>query len=307
MRAAVIIPSLGGPHLPDCLVAAAGLTPKPAELVLVLSGGAVAPDGADQYTVRRHPSRLGFAAAVNRGLAGLGEDIEAVAVLNDDVVVVPGWLASLTAVLEHRPDAGAVQGTIVNADGSSIDGRGIAFDRWFLPVQVDRGKPLSHDRGERPLVAVSATACVYRMEALLETALRSGAVFDEAFDSYHEDLDLGLRLRRTGRIAVWTGEGPPVRHIGSASASAFSWHHPWWLLTNRWRALAGNLTPGALVRAMPQLLRGELRAVNTLVRSNRRALPVAAATTASLPWMILYGWIRSTSGPRLEAIPGSRE
>ena len=153
-------------------------------------------------------------------------------------------------------------------------------------------------------MAVSGTACVYRVAALLETALRGGAVFDEAFDSYHEDLDLGLRLRRTGWGAVWTGEGPPVRHTGSASAGGFSWHHPWWVLTNRWRALAGNLTPGAFVRAMPRLLRGELRAVSTLARSNRRTLPLAAATTASLPWMILYGWIRSTSGPRLEAIPG---
>lgn len=281
--------------------------PKPSDLVLILSGGAVAPDGAAWYRVSRHPSRLGFAAAVNRGLAGLGEDIEAVAVLNDDAVVAPAWLSSLTAVLEHRPEVGAVQGTIVNGDGSSIDGRGIEFDPWGLPVQIDRGKPFTHDRGERPRVAVSGTACVYRMDALRRAALRGSAVFDETFDSYHEDLDLGLRMRRTGRTAMWTSEGPPVRHIGSASGSRFSWRHPWWVLTNRWRVLAGNLTPGALVRAMPRLLRGELRAVNTLARSNRRTLPVAGATTASMPWMILYGWIRSTSGPRLAAIPGIHE
>jgi len=305
VRTAVVIPSLGGPHLPDCLVAAAGMTPPPDELVLVLSGGAVAPKAAEQYRLHYHPDRLGFAAAVNRGLADLGEDIEAVAVLNDDAVAAPGWLASLTAVFERRPNAAAVQGTIVSADGSSIDGRGIEFDRWSLPVQVDRGEPFSNDRGERPLVAVSGTACVYRMQALRQIALKGGEVFDETFDCYHEDLDLGLRLRRMGRIAVWTGGGPPVRHLGSASGSGFMWRHPWWVLANRWRALAGNLTPGTLMRAMPRLLRGELRAVNTLSRSNPRALPVAAATTASLPWLIFYGWLRSTSGPRLEAFPGS--
>jgi len=305
VRTAVVIPSLGGPRLGECLVAAAGLTPPPAEPVLVLSGGAAPPEWDGRCRLEHHPVRLGFAAAVNRGLARLGEDIEAVAILNDDAVAAPGWLTSLTAVLERRPEAAAVQGTIVSADGSSIDGRGIDFDRWSLPVQVDRGRPFSDDRGERPLVAVSGTACVYRMQALRKLVLRSGEVFDEAFDSYHEDLDLGLRLRRMGWVAVWTGGGPPVRHFGSASGGRFSWRHPRWLLANRWRALAGNLTPGALVRAMPRLLRGDLRAVNTLARSNLRALPVAAATTASLPWLILNGWLRSTSGPRLEAVPRS--
>ena len=302
MRTALVIPSLGGRHLADCLRSAAALTPPPDELLLVLSGGATPPAAAAPFSLIPSDRRLGYAAAVNLGLSSLTEDIEAVAVLNDDALAEPGWLANLCRVLEQHPDVAAVQTTVVTADGSRVDGRGIAFDRWALPVQVDRGESFSDDRGERPLVAVSGTACVLRMQALRQIALANSEFFDETFDSYHEDLDLGLRLRRSGWMATWTG-GTPVRHLGSASGSTFSWRHPWWLLANRWRALAGNLTPGGLLRATPRLLRGELRAVNTLAGSNPRVVPVAAAALLSTPWLVLRGWLRSTPGPRLDAIP----
>jgi GT2 family glycosyltransferase len=271
-------------------------------MVLVLSGGAAPPDQLDRCRLVRSTPRLGFAAAVNRGLNDLGYEIESVAVLNDDALPGPEWLARLVGVLEERKNVAAVQGTVLTADGTRVDGRGIELDRWGLPVQTDRDEPFSDDHGERPLIAVSATACVLRMQALRQIALTNRQFFDEAFDSYHEDLDLGLRLRRTGWHAVWTG-GAAARHLGSASGGAFGWRHPWWLLANRWRVLAGNFTPGTLVRAAPRLLRGEVRAANTLARSNPRALPAAAATLVSLPWLMLRGWLRSSAGPRLDALP----
>lgn len=302
MRTALVIPSLGGPHLADCLRSVAAFTPAPDETVMVLSGGATPPPETHGFNLKECDNRLGYAAAVNLGLKSLGDGIEAVAVLNDDAVPVPGWLAHHVGVLERRPEVAALQGTIVTGDGSLIDGCGIEIDRWALPVQVNRGDPFSDDTGERPLVAVSGTACVYRMQALHQIALADGTFFDETFDSYHEDLDLGLRLRRSGWVALWTG-GAPVRHIGSASGGAFLWRHPWWLLANRWRALAGNLTPGSLLRAVPRLLRGDLRAVNTLARSNPRAAAVAAVTWGFLPLLVARGWLRSTPGSRLAGIP----
>jgi GT2 family glycosyltransferase len=302
VRVALVIPSLGGAHLAGCLESAAALEPPPRDLVLVLSGGAAPPAGVERCTVIQHNRRLGFAAAVNTGLAALADDVEAVAVLNDDAVPEPRWLGALARVLARRTDVAAVQGTVATADGSLIDGRGIEFDRYALPVQVDRGLPLSPEHGERPLLAVSGTACAFRMSALRQTALGGHTFFDETFDSYHEDLDVGLRLTRLGWRAAWTA-GAPVRHLGSASGVGFAWRHPWWLLANRWRVLAGNLTPGAMLRGLPRLLRGDLRAVNTLARSNPRVVPTAAAVLASLPFLVVRGWLRSTPGLRLEAIP----
>ncbi len=303
MRIALVIPSIGALHLPTCLEAVAGLDPAPELEFLVLSGGAAAPPEADGFHVLRHSQRLGFAPAVNAGLGALPPEVEAVAVLNDDAIPEPGWLGILGAALERDAKLAAVQGTVLDANTYTVDGRGIAFDRWGLPIQIDRGMHSSDDGGSRFVDAVSGTACLYRMEAIREAALRDGAVFDPSFDCYHEDLDLGLRLGRLGWRSAWVS-GAPVLHLGSSSGPSMSWRHPWWLLANRWRTLAGNLSPRALLTAMPRLVRGELRAVNTLYRSNPRTLPTATAVVVNLPRLVVGGWRRHTPGPRLGGLPG---
>jgi GT2 family glycosyltransferase len=303
MRTALVIPSLGAPHLECCLDAVAALDPAPDVKVLVLSGGAVAPARSDSFDVHRHRDRLGFATAVNAGISVLPRGVESVAVLNDDALPDPGWLGILAGAFERDPGLAAVQGTVVTDGDTLIDGRGIAFDRWGLPVQIDRGLTIADDHGERPVLAISGTAGLYRMDALLQAALPHSEILDPRFGCYHEDLDLGLRLFRLGRRALWIG-GARTMHLGSASGPSLRWRHPWWVLANRWRALAGNLSPSALLRALPHLLRGEIRAVRTLTRSNWRTLPAAAAVAAVFPLLVVGGWRRQTRGPRLDTIPG---
>jgi GT2 family glycosyltransferase len=169
-------------------------------------------------------------------------------------------------------------------------------------VQIDHGAAIDSDTGHRSVLAISGTAGLYRKQALNEAALAGPWFFDQSFDSYHEDLDLGLRLRRLGWRARWVG-GASSRHLGSASGPALRWRHPWWVLANRWRALAGNLSPSALLVAAPRLLRGEIRAVRTLSGTNLRAIPTAGAVTAAMPILVARGWLRKSPGPRLEMIP----
>jgi GT2 family glycosyltransferase len=173
-------------------------------------------------------------------------------------------------------------------------------------VQRDRGRAVESETFEerRDVLAVSGTAVLLRVEALRAAALGDGAVLDPRFGSYHEDLDLGLRLTRLGWRAAWVGAAR-VCHLGSATGGVFRWRHPWWLLANRWRALAGNLTPAALLAALPRLLRGEARAVHTLARSNPRAAVVAPVVAATLPALVVSGWARSTPGQRLRRLPES--
>jgi GT2 family glycosyltransferase len=230
--------------------------------------------------------------------------VEAVAILNDDALPCPEWLGVLTAELTTESGLAAVQGTSVDDSESVVDGRGIAFDRWGLPVQIDRGSEFTEDTGAKTIAAVSGTASLFRMDALRDAAMSGLEVFDENFGCYHEDLDLGLRLTRKGWRSCWLG-GAPVRHLGSATGLSFRWRHPWWLLANRWRALSGNLSRGALMKNMPRLWRGEIRSTRTLFRKNRRALPTAFGVAVMLPILIAYGWRRQTPGPRLEDIPGA--
>jgi GT2 family glycosyltransferase len=302
MQTAIVIPSLGAPHLENCLEAVAALEPAPDVRVVVLSGCAAAPSRVETFEVQRHRKRLGFAAAVNAGIASLPEGVEAMAILNDDATPEPGWLGALVGALERDPEVASVQGTVIDADGTSIDGRGIVFDRYGLPVQIDRGSAVDNDQGERPVHAVSGTACLFRLQALRQAALAGSEIFDQRFDCYHEDVDLGLRLHRLGRVARWVG-GAQCRHLGSASGPSLRWRHPGWMPANRWRALAGNLKTSAFLGSLPLLLRGEIRAVRTLNRTNPRAPLVSAAVIASVPALAVAGWRRRTPGPRLNEIP----
>jgi GT2 family glycosyltransferase len=300
---AVVIPSLGTGNLDACLDAVHSLEPAAARVIVVLSGGAELEPRAG-IEVTRSTRALGFAAATNLGIARVANDADRIAVLNDDALPPPRWLEALGDALDRDPRLAAVQGTLADAGGRLIDGRGITLDRWALPVQVDRGLPVTgEDRAERHVLAVSGTAALWRTKALAEVSTGAIAPFDPAFGSYHEDLDLGLRLRRLGWRSAWVG-GVPARHLGSASGAAMRWRHPWWILANRWRALAGNLAAGALLGSLPRLLRGELRALRTLSRSNPRAPVVAAAVAAAWPWLVVAGWRRGTPGQRLAALPG---
>lgn len=302
MGIAVVIPSIGSPHLAACLAAVNKLEPAPDMKVLVLTGGANSPPEARGFEVLQSSKRLGFAAAVNAGLESVPGEFNAAAVLNDDAIPGREWLGALATALEGDLKLGAVQGTVLDSSGSRVDGCGIEFDRWGLPIQIDRGTTPSENEIPRSVIAVSGTACLYRLEALQAAALPSSEVFDQSFGCYHEDLDLGLRLGRLGWHSMWIS-GAPVRHLGSASGLSLSWRHPWWMLANRWRALAGNLSRGALVASLTRLLRGEARAVRTLLRNNPRSLPVSMAVAVSLPVILSSGWRRQTPGPRLAGIP----
>ena len=300
--APVVIPTLGAPGLSGCLEALGAQLPPVERILVVASGRGAGLEMPPGVEVIRSPRRLGFAAAVNRGLRAAGE-APAVAVLNDDALPGPGWLATLEAVFDAEPRAAAVQGSLTDSSGAIVDGRGIALDPFGLPVQVDRGRPAGDEPPSLcPRLAVSATAALYRRQALDDVALGSGQVFDESFGAYHEDLDLGLRLGRLGWKSLWTPMAP-CRHLGSASGSQLPWRHPWWLLANRWRALAGNLQPAALLRSLPRLLRGELRAIRTLCRGNARAPAVAMAVAAAWPWLTGTGLARRTPGARLDVLP----
>lgn len=299
---AAVIPSVGAAALPHCLEAVDRLDPRPHRLVLVLSGGAPAPSLPPHTELITSPRRLGFTAAVNRGLEAAG-DAAAVALLNDDALPEPAWLAPLLDALEHGPELAAVQGTVLDAAGTTVDGRGIALDRFGLPVQRERGAPAEDEPAARRLVlGVSGTAALLRGSALAQAALPGGAVLDPRLDCYHEDLDLALRLHRLGWAAAWV-PGARCRHLGSVSGRRLSWRHPWWILANRWRVLAGNLTHRGLHRLLPRLLRGELRAVRTLARGNPRAPAVGAAVLAQLPRLIAWGLRRPSPGARLERLP----
>ncbi len=303
MRTALVLPSLGASSLGSCLQAIEALRPAPDEVLVVLSGERSRTAATRNFATLRVSKRLGFASAVNAGLEAVLPRTELVALLNDDALPNATWLGRLAEALAADRNLAAVQGTVTDSADAVVDGRGILINRWGLAEQVDRGRSVEPEP-ELPAdrTAVSATAAVFRARALREVALDDGAVFDPTFDSYHEDVDLGLRLLRLGWRCRWI-TGARCRHLGSSTGGRLRWRHPWWLLANPWRVVAGNLGRWRTVRTVPRTAWGELRALPRLSRQNPRVPLVALGVAAALPLLLAKGWRRSTPGPRLSVLP----
>jgi O-antigen biosynthesis protein len=275
-----VIPTLGrSPLLIPCLQA---LRREEAEIVLVDQGDTPAdlPEGLADRVLR--PGRnLGFAAATNLGIAAAQG--EWVATVNDDALVEPGWAAALTAALAADPKAAAAQGVNLLLDSPEIaDGCGIVWNRWWQAVQVGHGKAAPPpDSGAREVFGVSATAAVFRREALRAVASGGGEIFDESLGSYYEDVDLAVRLRAAGYRALLV-PAARARHAGSLTGRTLS-RERWRLIYgNRWRVAKRHLGGGFWPR-------GPLLAIRDGVDLGRAVLRGDGALAAG----IVAGWGRA--------------
>jgi GT2 family glycosyltransferase len=148
------------------------------------------------------PENIGFAGAMNLGIeATSGRYVLA---LNPDCRLEPDFAATLTGVLDARPDVGSASGRLLRAEGGALaptailDSAGIrftAFGRHF-----DRGAGLPADGRfleEEEISGTSGAAGFYRRGAL-ESARISTGYFDSDFFLYREDADLAWRLSSLG-------------------------------------------------------------------------------------------------------------
>ncbi|MEA2327463.1 MAG: hypothetical protein QOE68_2422 [Thermoanaerobaculia bacterium] len=202
----------GGDMLRACLDSIAAQTLPPRE-VIVFDNGSRTPV-AERIAFRhglhvfRSETNLGFAGGNNAAYRhATGQYI---ALINNDVILDRDWLARVVTALDADPKLAAVQ-TILRRDETTIDGAGIDIsDGTFR--QASHGAVSTPDtRHPTPAWGVSATAALYRREAL------GDSIFDEALFAYYEDVDLCARLHETG----WRTEVLPVikaTHRGSQSA-----------------------------------------------------------------------------------------
>ena len=268
----------------------------------------------------------GFARAANAGIAVSRGRL--IALVNDDAELATGWTRTLLAALGACDGAdpkmsadsplAAAQGLNLlpagtGKDEARIDGAGLAWNRRWQAIQVDRGELAPPADGApaggapaggapRPIYGVSATAAIYRREALVAVSPAGGPLrpFNERLESYYEDVELADRLRRAPYESV-LAPAARIEHAGAMSSRGrrAARRRVRRIYCNRLLVLAKRLgrrfwllLPGLLLRDAVDLVRGGKS--EALPGDSRRPGPVDllfawGRAVRLLPWFAGFG------------------
>lgn len=223
---------------------------RPAEVVVVDSGssdGTLDVLAGYEVTVIPEQDNVGFASGCHVGARAAGG--EALVFLGHDTVPRRGWLAPLVAALDD-PGVGAAMATIEDADRpGTFNTSGGHLTYFGIAWVSDLGRPIPDESGpvEVPFPSGAATATTRR------TWDEFGG-FRERFFMYHEDTDLGWRLRLAGRRVVRVPSSRVAHHYDFARSATKMYY----LERNRWLMLRSNYRRRTLALLSPALLLVEI-------------------------------------------------
>ncbi len=198
----------GGTMLQACIDSLQQQTVKPRKIVVFDNGSRtpVSERLRGSAEIVRSETNRGFAEGNNAAFTQTESPL--VALVNNDVVLDPDWLATLVAAFDQEASLGAAQ-TLLRRDATTVDGAGIDVSRGTIR-QIGHGATVGDPLPDA--WGVSATAALYRRAAV------GDRLFDPRFFAYYEDVELCARLHEAG----WKTRVLPVAkatHRGSHSAS----------------------------------------------------------------------------------------
>lgn len=219
-----VIPNYNGADvIDDCLRSVFAQT-IPCEVIVV-------DDGSTDESIRRiealfagrrdcrllwHPDNRGFAAAVNTGIRAASSPY--VLLFNNDATAEKDLAEQMLKAIRRKKKTFSVSALLLQADRPDrIDDCGdhfSAFGRAFSP-----GRDREKERyGRRRLIhSACAGAALYDRGLLRQLGL-----FDEAFGSYLEDVDLGLRACRAGYLNVYEPSAVAYHKASHTSGSRYN-------------------------------------------------------------------------------------
>jgi N-acetylglucosaminyl-diphospho-decaprenol L-rhamnosyltransferase len=222
------------------------------------------------------PVNRGYGAAANVGVARTSS--EYVIVCNPDLLLAPGAVDELIAVLASSPQVGAVGPTILRTDGtrypsarsfpSLLDAAGHGFiGLWGADNRWSKRYLRTDEPGAGPVDWVSGAFI-----ALRRAAFDAVAGFDESYFMFMEDVDICRRLHLGGWGVVFE-PAASVTHIEGASRATAPYrmivaHHAS-LLRYSWRAGAKRDRMALPVVAGGLVVRAGLLCARTAVRKAR--------------------------------------
>ena len=184
------------------------------------------------FRVLLNERNLGYAVGNNRAAAiAHGEFL---ALLNNDLVLQPGWLEPMLAAHAMlRGRAGLIGNVQLDAKTHHVDHAGLVVNLTGKPVH-DRSAPPGLARLLRPVRVVPAVtgACV-----LVERALwQQLGGFDEGYLNGGEDIDLCFRARAAGRTNAVALRSVVHHHVSSSPGRKARDEQNSLRLALRWRA-----------------------------------------------------------------------
>jgi GT2 family glycosyltransferase len=134
-----------------------------------------------------------------------------VALLNSDAFPEPAWLENLARATEKYPGAFFSSCLLQANQPDRLDGEGDVYHASGLAWRRNYNLPYRQDAPEREIFSACAAAALYPRAAFLAVG-----GLDEDYFAYHEDVDLGFRLRLAG-LKCYHIPAAIVHHIGSPS------------------------------------------------------------------------------------------
>ena len=199
--------------------------------------------------VIHEPGRnTGFAVGNNIALrAAIERGVDYCFLLNPDATFEPAALREAMLVAQRHPDVGSVQSLLVlGAEPEVVNTRGNHIH--FLGFGYVGGyRCLRKDVGNEPReITYSSGACMLLPVPLLKQV----GLFDETLWLYHEDLDLGWRIRLAG-LGNWLAPASVCRHHYEFSRSLSKWY---WMERNRWIVVLKNYRLATILLLLPAML-----------------------------------------------------
>ena len=249
---------------------------------------------AHGHDLLRLERRLPYTEAMNRGLAALLARTpapDAIALLQADTFLRPGYLAAGLAALADRPDVGSVAPKLLRCTGPDvsdrlalIDAAAMSFDRRRKNSLVGHGAVATAYAHAAAAFGADGAAALWRATALSDCAIE-GRIFDENMPGWGCDADLAWRAQLLG----WHSRYEPaavVDHIRTYSPTTRASARPVDRATqfrNRLLMIAKNDSAGALLGDMAPLLSYEILALGYALLREHELLGAYREFVARLP------------------------
>lgn len=254
-KVAIILVNYNGrKYLPDCLSSLAGLDyPKDNYKIFFVDN--LSTDDSLSYAKTNFPDinyieageNLGFAAGNNLGMSrAMAENFDYVFLINQDTICNQDVLTKLVNLAEKDDKLAAIQPRLMlHPETDKINSLGNSLH--YLGFGFSSGGYQKFDNNLQPKEIAYATGAAVLIK---KEVLKKIGLFPADFFMYHEDMDLGWRMRLAG-YKIMVDPGAVVYHKYEFSKSIKKYY---FMERNRFICLLENYKLGTLLLILPALI-----------------------------------------------------